>query len=287
MTPKVKTFFDPVTQTASHILIEPGGRHCAIIDPVLDFDPASGRTRTGSADLLIDYVQGANLQLAWIVETHVHADHLTAAAYVKSVLGGLIGIGEGIRQVQATFAQVFDMEPEFCQDGSQFDYLFADREVFMVGELAVHVMSTPGHTPACVTYLAGDAAFVGDTLFMPDVGTARADFPGGDAAVLYRSIHRILNLPEATRLFVCHDYLNGGRRQHQWESSVARQRRYNIHVGDGASLEDFVALRKARDQQLKAPNLIMASIQLNMRAGQFPPPEENGISYLKIPLNHF
>ncbi len=285
MQPDITAFFDEATFTISYVVAEPGGRHCAIIDSVLDFDPKSGRTRTESADKLLRFVQDRSLSVDWILETHAHADHLTAAPYLKEKTGAAIGIGEHIRDVQAVFSEVFNTGPEFATDGSQFDRLFADGGEVPVGGMVGRVMHTPGHTPACLTYIFGDAAFVGDTLFMPDYGTARCDFPGGDAAMLYRSMHKILSLPPATRLFMCHDYKAPGRDHYAWETSVADERAKNVHIRDGVTEEEFVEMRTKRDKTLEMPVLILPSVQVNMRAGQLPPPEENGVSYLKIPVN--
>lgn len=261
---------------------------CAIVDSVLDYDPKACRTDTGSADRLIARVRELGARLEWILETHVHADHLSAAPYLKSVLGGRVGIGSRIAGVQAFFGDLFDAGPEFARDGSQFDRLLADGESFRIGALTVSVMHTPGHTPACVTYVVTDgqeqAAFVGDTLFMPDYGTARCDFPGGDARTLYRSIRRVLALPPETRLFMCHDYLPAGRPL-AYETTVAAERADNIHVRDGIGEDEFVAMRQARDATLDMPVLILPAVQVNMRGGQFPAPSANGTSYLKLPLN--
>ncbi|MCP5151675.1 MAG: MBL fold metallo-hydrolase [Ectothiorhodospiraceae bacterium] len=284
MTPSVRTFFDEATYTATHLVWDPSSREAAIVDSVRDYDPKSGRTRTESAARLIDAVGELGLTVRWILETHVHADHLSAAPYLKSVLGGKIAIGTAITAVQTVFKRLFNVEPSFATDGRQFDHLFADGESFRLGDLEARVLHTPGHTPACATYVIGDAAFVGDTLFMPDYGTARCDFPGGDARTLYRSIQKILALPPQTRLFLCHDYAPGGR-EYRWETTVAAEQAENIHVRDGVSEADFVALRTARDAQLDMPVLILPSVQVNMRAGAMPPPESNGISYLKIPVD--
>jgi glyoxylase-like metal-dependent hydrolase (beta-lactamase superfamily II) len=284
MTVSVETFFDPVTGTASHLVVEPNGRCCAIVDPVLDYDAASGRTRTASAERIAAGVADRGLEVAWILETHVHADHLSAAAWLKRRLGGQIGIGARITEVQRTFKEVFNLEPRFACDGRQFDHLFEGGQTFEIGRQEARVLHTPGHTPACCTYLVGDCAFVGDTLFMPDGGTARADFPGGDAGRLYRSIARILALPPETRILVCHDYQPGGR-EPRFETTVAEQRAHNIHVGGGRSEAEFVALRTARDRTLAMPALLIPSIQVNMRAGELPPPEANGVSYLKVPID--
>ncbi len=285
MNPQVQPFFDPATFTVSYVVREPGGSHCVIIDPVLDYDPKTGRTKTDSADALVEYVTSENLRVEWIFETHAHADHLTAAPYLKQRLGGRVAIGEHITRVQETFKKLFNEDDRFRTDGSQFDHLLRDGETFMVGSLEGRVMHTPGHTPACVSYVIGDAAFVGDTLFMPDYGTARCDFPGGDAHTLYRSIHSLLELPGTTRMFMCHDYASPTREFHAWETTVEEERKSNVHVHEGISEEEFVRLRKARDAGLHAPVLLLPSIQINMRAGERPPPEDNGISYLKIPLD--
>ena len=260
------------------------GSVCAIIDPVLDYDPKSGRTRTVSADKVVAFVRDQRLQVQWILETHAHADHITAAPYLRRELGGKIAIGSNITQVQGIFKKVFNLEPEFRLDGSQFDRLLADGETLAIGSLQVQALAVPGHTPSCMAYKVGDAVFVGDTLFMPDVGTARCDFPGGNASTLYQSVRRLLALPPTTRLFMCHDYPPSGR-EPQWESSVADQRAHNIHIHDGVTQEQFVAMRTARDATLQMPNLILPSIQVNIRAGQMPPVEANGTVYLKIPLN--
>jgi len=263
---------------------DPSTSDAAIIDAVLDFDVASGRTQTESAQKIVDFVQQRSLQVQWIIETHAHADHLSAAPWVRDTVGGRIGIGEGIRDVQQHFREVFNLEPSFTADGDAFDELFSDGDSFELGGIAVSVMHTPGHTPSCMTYVIGDAAFVGDTLFMPDGGTARADFPGGDAATLYRSIQKILALDPATRIFVCHDYGPGGR-DISWQTSVAEQRQKNIHVGSGKTEAEFVDMRSTRDAQLSLPSLIVPAIQVNIRAGQMPPAEDNGVSYIKIPIN--
>ncbi len=287
MTPVVKTFFDEATFTASHVVIDPATKKCAIIDSVLDYDPASGRTTTKSADEIIAYVKDNGLTVEWILETHVHADHLTAAPYLKENLGGKTAIGDKIDVVQGVFAKVFNAESAFKRDGSQFDKLFADGETFKVGEIDAHVIHTPGHTPACSTIIIGDAGFVGDTLFMPDYGTARCDFPGGDAKTLYRSIQKIFALPSETRLFMCHDYKAPDRDEFVWETTVGEEREKNIHVHDGITEEEFVKMREARDKTLAMPRLILPSVQVNMRAGDMPPAEDNGVVYLKVPLNQF
>jgi glyoxylase-like metal-dependent hydrolase (beta-lactamase superfamily II) len=284
MNPEVHSFFHEESNTACHLVHEPGGGRCAIIDAALDFDQAAGRTRTAFADQLIAFVRGRDLEVEWILETHAHADHLSAAPYLRERLGGRIGIGEHITDVQTLFKDLFNVEKTFNTDGSQFDHLFKEGERFTVGALTGHVLYTPGHTPACITYVIGDAAFVGDTLFMPDGGTARADFPGGDAATLYHSIEKILALPPETRLFVCHDYGPNGRAI-AWETTVAEERAKNIHVHEGVGEGEFVEMRTARDKTLAVPQLLIPSIQINMRAGELPPPEDNGVSYIKIPLN--
>ncbi len=284
MTPTVTSFFDPDTWTVSHVVHEKEGGACAVVDAVLDYDAKSGRTRTTSADKLAAFVEDNKLQVAWILETHAHADHLSAAHYLRGKLGGKIAIGAAITQVQTTFKRIFNLEPGFPTDGRQFDRLLQDGETLAIGSLQIRAMSVPGHTPACMAYLVGDAVFVGDTLFMPDVGTARCDFPGGDAAALYRSVHRLLSLPPETRLFMCHDYPPAGRSP-VWETTVAEQRAKNIHVHDGVREDAFVKMRTARDATLDMPTLILPSVQVNIRAGELPPAEDNGVSYLKIPLN--
>jgi glyoxylase-like metal-dependent hydrolase (beta-lactamase superfamily II) len=284
MNPKVHSFFHEGSNTIAHVVRESAGRRCAIIDAALDFDQAAGRTGTDFADQIVRFVREQGLEVDWILETHAHADHLSAAPYLRKQLGGRIGIGEHITDVQKLFKDLFNVEKTFNTDGSQFDHLFKERERFRVGALGGHVLYTPGHTPACVTYVIGDAAFVGDTLFMPDGGTARADFPGGDAATLYRSIEKILALPPETRLFVCHDYGPGGRAI-AWQTTVAEEREKNIHVHQGVGEAEFVKLRTERDKTLAVPQLLIPSIQINMRAGELPPPEDNGVSYIKIPLN--
>lgn len=282
---KIIPFFDKATFTYSYVVIDAESRHCALIDSVLDYDAASGRTSTDGADRLVDYVRSENLHVEWILETHVHADHLSAAPYLKQQLGGKLGIGEHIRTVQQTFGKLFNAGTGFATDGSQFDHLFTDGETFSVGNLAARALHTPGHTPACMTYLIEDAGFVGDTLFMPDYGTARCDFPGGDARTLYRSIQKLLALPDETRLFMCHDYRAEGREEFLYETSVGEERRHNIHVGEGRNEDGFVKMRTERDATLDMPTLILPSVQVNMRAGDLPAAEDNGIRYLKIPLN--
>jgi glyoxylase-like metal-dependent hydrolase (beta-lactamase superfamily II) len=285
MHPAVHAFFDEATNTITYLVREPQGRACAVIDSVLDFDYASGRTDTRSADAVIAFIRDHDLDLKWVLETHVHADHLSAAPYIQEALGGKIGIGERITVVQETFGKVFNEGTRFARDGSQFDRLFAEGDSLMIGQMRADVMHTPGHTPACLTYVIGDAAFVGDTLFMPDFGTARCDFPGGSADVMYESVQRILSLPDATRIFVGHDYKAPGREDYAWESTVGEQRAKNIHIGAGRAKEDFVSLRQKRDATLAMPRLIVPSLQVNMRAGQMPEPEDNGQVYLKVPIN--
>jgi glyoxylase-like metal-dependent hydrolase (beta-lactamase superfamily II) len=284
MQPEVTAFFDEATNTVTYVVTDPGSKKCAVIDPVLDYDFASGRTATVSADLLINYIEDNGLELEWILETHVHADHLTAAQHIKEKLGGAICIGSHITAVQEVFINIFNLV-DVVADGSQFDRLIADGDELPLGSMHVSVMHTPGHTPACKTFVIGDAAFVGDTLFMPDFGTARCDFPGGDAAVLYQSIQKIFSLPADTRLFMCHDYKAKGRDEFAWETSVAEQREKNVHIHDGVTEDEFVTFRKGRDAELGVPKLILPSIQINIRGGDFPAAEDNGTSYLKVPLN--
>ncbi|MCV2869983.1 MBL fold metallo-hydrolase [Defluviimonas sp. WL0002] len=281
----VTAFFDEATNTVSLVVRDPGSKTCAIIDSVLDFDYAAGRTDTTSADRIIDHVRSSGLEASWILETHVHADHLSAAPYIQERLGGKIGIGANITVVQDTFGKIFNEGTEFQRDGSQFDRLFEDGDTFEIGSLKARVMHTPGHTPACLTYVIEDCAFVGDTLFMPDFGTARCDFPGGSASDLYNSIQRILALPDDTRLFVGHDYKAPDRDDYAWETTVGEQKALNVHVGAGKPIEDFVAMRTARDKTLGMPRLIIPSLQVNMRAGQMPKPEDNQTVYLKVPIN--
>jgi glyoxylase-like metal-dependent hydrolase (beta-lactamase superfamily II) len=284
MQPAVHAFFDAATWTVTYVVREPQGPAAAIVDSVLDYDPCSGRTATAAADRVVAFARGNGLRVEWILETHAHADHLSAAPYLKRALGGKIAIGERIRSVQGVFKKIYNLEPEFRLDGSQFDRLLADGETIRIGALECEAMHVPGHTPADLAFRVGDAVFVGDTLFMPDVGTARADFPGGDARTLYRSIRRILALPPQTRLFMCHDYPPEGRGP-QWETSVAAERAANIHARDGVSEDEFVRMREARDRTLGMPTLILPAIQVNIRAGEMPPPEGDGRRYLKIPLN--
>ena len=279
-----QAFFDTQTWTVSYVVADPATRRAAIIDPVLDFDFKSGHTGTESADRVLAYLEREALAVDWILETHAHADHLSGARYLQQRVGGRIAIGEHIREVQATFKKIYNLERGFLPDGSQFDHLFQDGERFMIGSVEATALLVPGHTPADMAYLVDDAVFVGDTLFMPDVGSARADFPGGDAHQLYRSMRRILSLPETTRIYVCHDYPPASRSV-QWETTVAEQRARNIHVRDGVGEDEFVAMRKARDATLDVPTLILPAIQVNVRAGQLPPADENGVAYLRIPLN--
>jgi len=285
MSPTVKAFFDTATNTISYVVADPEGTKCAVIDSVLDFDYASGRTDTTFADGIIAYIKEKGLTVAWILETHVHADHLSAAPYIQQALGGKIGIGENIVAVQETFGKVFNEGTRFQRDGSQFDALLKDGDSIEIGQMRCDVIHTPGHTPACMTYLIGDAAFVGDTLFMPDFGTARADFPGGSAETLYESIQKILALPDDTRVFVGHDYKAPGRDTFAWETTVGEEKAKNVHVGNGVSKQDFIKTRTARDAQLAMPRLIVPSLQVNMRAGNMPEPEDNGKSYLKVPVD--
>ena len=280
----VQAFFDPRTGTVSYVVWDGASRRAAVIDPVLDFDFKSGHTGTGSVDAVVAYLQQHELAVEWILETHAHADHLSGARVLQARVGGRIAIGERIREVQATFKKLYNLERGFLPDGSQFDHLFADGETFRIGEVEATAMWVPGHTPADMAYVIDGAVFVGDTLFMPDVGTARADFPGGDAHTLYRSIRKLLALPADTRMYVCHDYPPAGRGP-QWETTVAEQRERNIHVHDGIDEAAFVAMRQARDATLEVPVLILPSIQVNVRAGELPPPDDNGIAYLRIPLN--
>ena len=283
--PSVRAFFDETTFTVSYVVRDPASSACAVIDSVLDYDPASGRTSHGSADAVIAYVRAEGLEVLWQLETHAHADHLSAAPYLQSALGGRLAIGENIVRVQDTFGRLFNAGPDFARDGRQFDHLFKDGERFTIGGLEAVALHVPGHTPACMAYVVGDAVFVGDTLFMPDYGTARCDFPGGDAATLYRSIQRLLGLPDETRVFLCHDYKAPERKAFAWETTIGVQRRENVHIHSGVSEAEFVALREARDRTLGMPRLILPSVQVNMRAGHLPEPEDNGVRYLKIPLN--
>jgi glyoxylase-like metal-dependent hydrolase (beta-lactamase superfamily II) len=282
--PEVIGFFDPQTNTISYIVKDPNSPACAVVDPVMDIDYAAGRISPGSADKIIAVIRERGLRIDWLIETHAHADHLSAAPYIQQKLGGKLGIGENITIIQDTFGKIFNEGTEFQRDGSQFDRLFGDGDRYTIGTMTAFAIHTPGHTPACMTHVMGNAAFVGDTLFMPDGGTARADFPGGDARQLYRSIKKVLSLPPDMRLFMCHDYGPGGR-EIRWETTVAEERARNIHVRDGVSEDEFVAMRTARDATLEMPRLIIPSIQVNIRGGQLPPPDEDGKRYLKVPVN--
>ena len=285
MGPKVRAFFDPQTNTISYVVRDPNGHAAAVIDSVLDFDHASGTTQTSSADKIIAYAKEEALDIQWLLESHVHADHLSAAPYIQEKLGGKIGIGNNITLVQDTFGKIFNEGTEFQRDGSQFDQLFDHGDVFHIGQMRVDVLHTPGHTPACLTYVIEDAAFVGDTLFMPDFGTARCDFPGGSSQTLYESIQKILALPDETKIFVGHDYKAPGRDEYSWETTVGEQRRKNVHIGGDVKAEAFVKLRDERDAKLAMPKLIVPSLQINMRAGNMPPPDEHGDVFLKLPIN--
>jgi len=283
--PSIAGFFDEATNTVTYVVHDPASGEGAIIDSVLDFEAASGRTSNGPADLVIEYVRRHELKIAWILETHAHVDHISAAPYLQERLGGKLGIGREIIRVQEVFGKLFNAGTDFERDGSQFDHLFEDGETIALGAIEGIVLHVPGHTPADMAFVFGDAAFVGDTIFMPDFGTARADFPGGDAAQLYRSIRRLLSLPDETRLFLCHDYKAPGRDEYAWETTVRQQREENVHVRDGVTEEEFVAMRSGRDRQLAMPKLIMPSVQVNIRGGRLPDPEDNGVSYIKIPVN--
>jgi len=283
--PIVKSFFDTATYTVSHVVCDPNSKSCAIIDSVLDYDQSSGRTANESAKELVDYIKSECLIVEWLLETHAHADHLSAAPLLQKELGGQLAIGQEITRVQEVFGKIFNAGTEFQRDGSQFDRLFQDGDRFRIGSLEATVLHVPGHTPACLAYVIGDAVFPGDTMFMPDYGTARCDFPGGDAAELYRSIKRLTQLPEDARLFLCHDYMAPGRTHYAWETTIGEQKRNNVHVHEGISEAEFVAMRTARDATLDMPKLILPSVQVNMRAGQMPPAEDNGVRYLKIPVN--
>ncbi|WP_395369576.1 MBL fold metallo-hydrolase [Komagataeibacter diospyri] len=283
--PVVRTFFDDPTFTATHVVHDPATMACAVVDSVMDYDPASGRTDHAMAQEIVDYVTAEKLKVEWLLETHVHADHLSAAPWLQERLGGKLGIGESIIRVQDIFGKMFNAGTRFARDGSQFDCLFSDGTQFMLGSLPVIAMHVPGHTPADMAYVISDAAFIGDTLFMPDYGTARADFPGGDARTLYHSIRRLLSLPDETRVFLCHDYKAPGRDEYAWETTIGAERRDNVHVHDGVDENTFVTMRTARDATLSLPNLIMPSVQVNMRGGHLPEPEDNGVSYIKIPVS--
>lgn len=285
--PEVISFFDQPTYTITHVVVDTQTKACAVVDPVLDYDPDSGRTSARSVDKVIDYIESNGLTLEWILESHIHADHLTSAPYLKERLGGRIAIGSHVKQVQETFGDAFNVKADFARDGSDFDQLFVDGDTFDVGTIEARAIHTPGHTPACMTYVIGDAGFVGDTLFMPDFGSARCDFPGGDAEILYDSIQKIFSLPDETRLFMCHDYKAPGRDDYQWETTVAEQKHHNIHVGGDARKDEFVTMRTLRDAQLGLPRLILPSVQVNMRGGNLPQPESNGKRYLKIPVDLF
>jgi glyoxylase-like metal-dependent hydrolase (beta-lactamase superfamily II) len=283
--PMTQSFFDEPTNTVSYVVHDPESRRAAIIDSVLDYDPASGRASFSSGDAIIAYVAEKELAVDWLLETHVHADHLSAAPYLQQKLGGKIAIGAHIVTVQSVFGKLFNAGSDFQRDGSDFDALWNDGDQFKIGNLDVTVLHVPGHTPACIAYVIGDAVFIGDTMFMPDYGTARADFPGGDARTLYRSARRLLALPPETRLFMCHDYLPEGRKDYAWETTVEAERKANVHIHDGVSEDAFVAMREARDATLDMPRLILPSVQVNMRAGRMPAAEDNGVTYLKIPVN--
>ncbi|MEL6662374.1 MAG: MBL fold metallo-hydrolase [Pseudomonadota bacterium] len=283
--PDVKGFFDPETYTISYVVTDPDTKKCAIVDSLLDYDSASGRTHTASADKLIAFVRENGLECEWIIDTHVHADHLTAAPYIRSQIGGKTAIGDQISVVQKVFGTIFNAEQSFHTDGSQFDHLFAPDETYRVGNIEAKAIHTPGHTPACMSHLIGDALFVGDTIFMPDFGTARCDFPGGDAGTLFDSIQTLFALPDETRMFLCHDYMAPGRDEYVWETTVGEQKRSNIHVKTGTTRDEFIKMRTARDATLDMPKLILPSVQINMRAGEMPPPEDDGKRYMKIPIN--
>ncbi|MEZ3134926.1 MBL fold metallo-hydrolase [Stutzerimonas kunmingensis] len=285
MNAHIEPFFDPATFTYSYVVSDPQTRQCAVIDSVLDYDPASGRTSHATAQRLVDYVCEQDLKVQWLLETHVHADHLSAAPYLRQQLGGQLAIGDRITVVQDTFGKLFNAGTGFATDGRQFDHLFHDGDTFQVGNIQARAIHTPGHTPACMTYVIGDAAFVGDTLFMPDYGTARCDFPGGDARTLYQSIQKLFALPGGTRVFMCHDYKAPGREEFLYETTIAAEREHNVHVHAGISEDQFVAMRTARDATLGMPTLILPSVQINMRGGELPEPESNGTRYLKIPLD--
>lgn len=283
--PDVTAFFDKPTNTISYVVACPETQNCAVVDSVLDYDPHSGRTSTASAEEIITFLDYNGLKVEWILETHVHADHLSAAPFLKEKTGAKVAIGTHITDVQDIFGKLFNAGLAFKHDGSQFDHLISDNETFNIGHLEAKAIHTPGHTPACMSYIIGDAVFVGDTLFMPDYGTARADFPGGDARTLHKSIQRLFTLPAETRVFLCHDYLAPGRDEYAWETTIGTQKAHNVHVHDGISEDEFVAMREARDETLDLPRLILPSVQVNMRAGELPPPEDNGQRYLKIPID--
>jgi glyoxylase-like metal-dependent hydrolase (beta-lactamase superfamily II) len=285
--PDVKGFFDKATSTISYVCADPETKTCALLDSVLDYEPNAAHTNTESADKLIEYVKDNGLTVEWLLETHVHADHLSAAPYLKEKVGGKMAIGENITTVQNVFGKIFNAGTEFQRDGSQFDLLLKEGDTFSVGNIPARAIHTPGHTPACMTYVIGDAAFVGDTIFMPDFGTARCDFPGGDARTLFRSVRKIFELPDETRLFMCHDYGGPDRSEPMWETTVGDEKRKNVHVREEVNEDDFVEMRTTRDKKLGMPRLIIPSVQVNMRAGQMPPAEDNGTIYLKVPLNTF
>ncbi|MGN8158313.1 MBL fold metallo-hydrolase [Salinisphaera sp. SWV1] len=282
---QVEAFFDSATNTISYIVNDPATDHCAIIDSVLDYEPNAARISHDNAQRIVDAVRERGLAVDWLLETHAHADHLSAAPWIQQQVGGKLAIGEHIRTVQEVFGKIFNAGTEFARDGSQFDQLFADGVEYTIGSITARAIHTPGHTPACMSHIIGDAVFVGDTLFMPDYGTARCDFPGGDARTLYRSIRKLMALPDETRVFLCHDYLPEGRREYRWQTTVGEQRHHNIHVHEGVIEDAFVAMREARDATLGMPRLILPSVQVNMRAGHLPPAESNGVHYLKIPLD--
>lgn len=283
--PMVTGFFDEATNTISYVVADPETKICAVVDSLLDFDQASGRTRTASADKMIAFVRAHGLTCEWIIDTHVHADHLTAAPHIQRELGGKTGIGAHISTVQKVFARIFNEGQSFHTDGSQFDHLFQDGETYKIGSLEARAIHTPGHTPACMSHLIGDALFVGDTIFMPDFGTARCDFPGGDAGTLYDSIQKLFALPDETRVFLCHDYKAPGRNEYVWETTIGAEKHSNIHVKSGTSRDEFIRMRTTRDATLAMPKLILPSVQINMRAGDLPEPEDNGQRYMKIPIN--
>ena len=285
MKPEVTAFFDEDSNTVTYVVRDPGSNICAVIDPVLDFNQASGRTSTDSVDQLLGFINGNGFELAWILETHAHADHLSAASYLKSKTNGRTGTGKHITRVQATFKEIFNLGDEFIANGEQFDCLFDEGDLLALGTLEIRVMHTPGHTPSCISFVIGDAVFIGDTLFMPDYGTARADFPGGDAAIMYRSIQRLFELPDETRMFMCHDYKAPGRNEYVWETSVEQQRRKNVHIHEGITEQEFVKFRQQKDAGLSMPKLILPAIQVNIRAGEMPLAENNGVAYLKIPVD--
>ena len=283
--PSIAGFFDEATNTISYVVHDPVSREAAVIDSVLDYEAASGRTSSGSAERIVEYVTANDLSVSWLIETHAHADHISAAPYLQEEIGGKLAIGKDIIRVQEVFGKLFNAGSDFERDGSEFDHLFTDGDTFALGQIKAIALHVPGHTPADMAFIIGDAAFVGDTMFMPDFGTARADFPGGDAGQLYQSIRRLLELPEETRIFLCHDYKAPGRDDYAWETTVGQQRRENVHVRDGITRDQFVEMRNNRDATLKMPALILPSVQVNIRGGRLPEPEDNGVSYIKIPIN--